>query len=125
MREIQGLPEIARAFALRSGLESYDSFPDARELATSFAPASPPIVNSEMPTPVHTGGSSGLLFREGSRTTFVTAMPSLSSRRLFTVPSDYTVEAAPAGKAGRHAFRHGGGAPLPPASGAPGPGFDM
>lgn len=47
------------------------------------------------------------------------------SPTLFTVPSDYTVEAAPAGKAGRHAFRHGGGAPPPPAADGPGPGFDM
>lgn len=48
------------------------------------------------------------------------------SPTLFTVPSDYTVQAAPAGKAGRRAFRHGGGAPPPaPATDAPGAGFDM
>ena len=47
------------------------------------------------------------------------------SPTLFTVPSDYTVETAPAGKADRHAFRRGGGAPPPPGADAPGPGFDM
>jgi len=45
---------------------------------------------------------------------------------LFTVPSDYTVQAAPAGKPGKRAFRHGGGAPPPPpAADAPGGGFDL
>ena len=44
------------------------------------------------------------------------------SATLFTVPSDYTVQA---GMGGRRAFRHGGGAPPPPPADAPGPGFDM
>ena len=47
------------------------------------------------------------------------------SPTLFTVPSEYTVQTAPAGKAGRHAFRHGAGAPPPAAADSPGPGFDM
>jgi hypothetical protein len=47
------------------------------------------------------------------------------SPTLFTVPSEYTVQTAPAGQAGRRAFRHRGGAPPAPAADAPGPGFDM
>jgi len=43
---------------------------------------------------------------------------------LFTVPPDYTVEAAPAGKGMRHGFRRED-APPPPPGDAPGPGFDM
>ena len=47
------------------------------------------------------------------------------SPALFAVPSDYTVQTAPAGREGRRAFRHGGGAPPPPAADAPGPGLEM
>ena len=47
------------------------------------------------------------------------------SPALFTVPSDYTVQSAPDRKAGRHTFRHGGGAPPTPPADGPGAGFDM
>jgi hypothetical protein len=44
---------------------------------------------------------------------------------LFTVPSDYTVKTAPAGKGMRHGFRRGGATPPPPPADGSGPGFDM
>lgn len=46
------------------------------------------------------------------------------SPALFTVPSDYTVKAAPA-HVGKRGFRRNGGAPPPPPADAPGAGFDM
>ena len=91
-------PEIASAFALRIGLESYDSLPEAWDFVTSSLPAAPPIVNSAMPTPVQTGAPLAVFLRLGSSVTSAMPMPSLSSMDTRTVPSESTIAERPGKK---------------------------